>query len=173
MHEDGYLTDDGHAPGGGADRATPRPRSSRWPASTRCTRRDRVGKYLVSVCTSISCMLLAATKCSMPSRMRPGCPTARPATTAVLRRARRVHRRLRRGSRGPGQLRAGRGRHPRAGPGSVPVAAEERPGDVHQRRHAGAVRRPAIVRLGTGRDRRRHRARPGLRALRHARGRDR
>ena len=59
MHEDGYLTDDGQRRVSELTGLTPAQVQS---VATFYTmyKREPVGKYLVSVCTSISCMLLGA-----------------------------------------------------------------------------------------------------------------
>lgn len=41
-------------------------------------KREELGDYLISVCTSISCFLRGRMTCSQPSKMRPGFPMARP-----------------------------------------------------------------------------------------------
>jgi hypothetical protein len=84
-------------------------------------KRHEVGKYLVNVCTNISCQLhgrRGAARHAEPSwASRP----AAPPPTDVHHRGRRVHRRLHRGPRLPGQLPL----LPRAHPAEVPALVRD------------------------------------------------
>ena len=100
QEQDGYVTDDAMAHIAELRRRAPRPRCSAPARSTRCSSCEPVGRYVVNICTNISCQLVGGEELLHHAEKTLGIKSGNTTRRRpVHRRGRRVHRGLHRGAR--------------------------------------------------------------------------